>query len=371
MRRPATIHQLVLAFALNAVLSGGCAEEAPPVGGSDTGGAGGGPATTGGTGGTGAVGGFVNGGGGEGAGLVCVSTSEKAEPTPLDIVFIVDWSASMQGASWEGSTTALQTFLEDPVSEGISAGIVYFPTIKPFFLDTCDKELYKVLDVPIAPLPGNAFNLTNSMPADAVGAPSPLYAALAGGLQAASARQDANPTHKVIVVLASDGGYNACGHPISDIAAWANSALDYNGVRTYVIAVESAADIEFDNLEKIAEEGGTTTYYDASDITEFSAKMAEIRSAALGCDFPIPDPPAGLDLVPDEVNFTYTPGGTVDAITIPRADDLADCGGLPGWYYDNNAAPTKIIVCPASCATIQNDSEAEVAVAFGCASVPN
>lgn len=378
MRRPTTnsLFFIPLLLSLGSVPIGGCAEEATAQGGggSGAGGSGAGGEGTGATGATGGAGGegagFTSGGGGEGGGLVCVATSEKAEPTPLDIVFIVDWSASMQGDSWEGSTSALQTFLEDPVSEGISAGIVYFPTIKPFFEDTCAKELYKVLDVPVAALPGNAFNLTNSMPADAVGAPSPLYAALSGGLQAATARQDANPTHKVIVVLASDGDYNACGHGINDIAAWPKSARNYNGVLTYVIAVESA-DINFENLEKIAEEGGTTTFYDASDITQFSEKMAEIRASALGCDYPIPTPPAGMDLVPDEVNFTYTPGGSTVPITLPRADDLADCGGQPGWYYDDNEDPTKIIICPASCATIQNDAEAEIAVAFGCASIAN
>ena len=99
--------------------------------------------------------------------------------------------------------------------------------------------------------------------------------------------------------------------------------------------------------------------------------MAEIRRAALGCDFEIPPVPDGMGLVPAEVNFTYTPGGSDTPITLPRADDLADCGGLPGWYFDDNDDPTKIFVCPASCATIQNDTEAEIAVEFGCLSVPN
>jgi hypothetical protein len=78
-----------------------------------------------------------------------------------------------------------------------------------------------------------------------------------------------------------------------------------------------------------------------------------------------------MGLVPDEVNFTYTPGGTGMPVTLPRADDLADCGDEPGWYYDNNKAPTKIVLCPASCNTVQNDSSAEVHVAFGCQSVLN
>lgn len=357
---------------LTALLLAGCAEEATTQGGAGAGGSGAGAGGSGAQGATGGAGaGFAQGGdGGSGGMPACVSVSEKAEPTALDIVFLLDWSSSMQGESWEGTTTALQSFLIDPLSAGISAGIVFYPTIKPFFEDTCDKNLYKQLDVPIASLPGNAFPITNSFPADALGAPSPLYGGLAGALMAATARQDAFPDHKVIVVLAADGGYNGCGFSIDSIAAWAKDAVDYNGVKTYVIAVQSA-DIDFEPLEKIANQGETFTVYDATDIDQFSEKIAEIRAAALGCDFAIPEPPEGLDLVPDEVNVTYLPGGYDIPLTLPRADDLIDCGNQPGWYYDNNANPKKILICPASCSTIQNDDEAEVAVAFGCASVPN
>jgi hypothetical protein len=99
--------------------------------------------------------------------------------------------------------------------------------------------------------------------------------------------------------------------------------------------------------------------------------MAEIRTEALGCDFEIPEPPNGKELVPDEVNFTYTPKGVGAPKTVLRADDLADCGNQPGWYYDSNASPTKIILCPASCSTVQADINAVVNVLFGCKSEIN
>jgi len=351
----------------------GCAGEQSAQGGSTSSTGGSTPAGAGGAGanGNGGTGGNSIDPTGTGGGVICSTTDKKAEPTPLDIIFVLDWSQSMQGESWDGTTSALQTFFDDPQSTGISAGLVYNPTTKPLGPDDpCDQLFYKVLDVPIAPLPDNAFALTNSMPAEALGYATPLYAALSGSLMAATAYQDAHPTHKVIVVMTGDGDYNTCGPGIGAIADWAKTALDYNGVRTYVIAVESST-IDLDNLQLIAQQGGTTAVYDAQDISQFSSKMAEIRAAALGCDFEIPDPPAGEALVPDKVNFTYTPGGSDTPLTLPRADDLADCGNQPGWYFDNNVSPTKILVCPASCATIQNDTEAEVAVAFGCASVVN
>lgn len=368
--RPLTSRPFAPAFVLASLAAVwlGCAEAdspggSPPVGGGGAGGA----AAAGGDGGAGA---FQNMGG-MGGSDVCIASSKKAEPTPLDIIFMLDWSESMQGASWAGTTTALQSFFEDPLSDGINAGLVFSPTIKPGGPDDpCNPLFYKSLDVPIAPLPGNAFPLINGMPADALGYATPLYGALSGTLMAATAYQDAHPTHKVVVVMTGDGDYNTCGKNITAIASWAKSAFDYNGVRTYVIAVQSDLYV-VGNLDQIAEQGGTSHVYDAQDIGDFAAKMAEIRQAALGCDFEIPPPPASEMLVPDKVNFTYTPGGMGTPITLPRADNLDDCGDQPGWYYDNNQSPTKIIICPASCSTIQNDSMAEVSVEFGCASVVN
>ena len=54
-----------------------------------------------------------------------------------------------------------------------------------------------------------------------------------------------------------------------------------------------------------------------------------------------------------------------------RADDLADCDSKPGWYYDSNVAPKKIILCPVSCTTVQADANAKVSALFGCKSQVN
>ena len=384
MRRLAvTLSLTASSAALSLLALASCAEEA------GTGGGGSPPAGAGGAGGTDVNGGSSFGGDtGDGGSATCMSTSAKAEPTPLDIVFMIDWSKSMgYGDAWSGTTAALQTFFLDPLSTGIQAGMVFSPTIKPLTSEgPCDLDLFKALDVPIAPLPENSFNLINAMPADAIGAPTPTYAGLGGALMAATAYQDANPSHKVIVVMTGDGDYNTCRpgdlgsdvYNINAIAGWASDALDYNGVRTYVVAVkdnpivcDGSTQGCLDRLQKIAEAGGSGAVYDAENIGEFSEKMIEIRQAVLGCDFAIPDPPNGEFIVPDEVNFSYTPGGSGFPIVLPRADNLADCGDEPGWYFDNNVMPSKIIVCPASCNTIQNDSLAEVEAQFGCASVPN
>jgi hypothetical protein len=374
MRRPASIHQPVffsLTLACAATAWWGCAagiEEPTTTATSSSTSAS--QSSSSGSGGAGGAGGStIDGGPDDDGGPACVSTSVAAQHIQLDIVFVIDQSASMSGPKWVGTTKGLTTFFNDPASAYIGAGLVYFPNHKAATA-TCVPEDYQTLDVPINVLPINAFPLTNSMPADAKGNSTPTYGALKGSLKAATAYQDAHPTHKVILVLATDGDPNACGATtIDDVANLAKSARNYNGVLTYVIGANGSV---IANINKIAAAGGTTEAYDiTNDISQFAAKMAEIRSSALGCEFEIPPPPAGQDIDPDKVNFSYTPKGVGMSKLLLRADDLVDCNGKPGWYYDSNNSPSKIILCPASCTTVQADTSAKISVLFGCKSQIN
>ncbi len=297
----------------------------------------------------------------------CVSTSEEAKHIQLDIIFLIDQSGSNAGPKWAGISASLKTFFNDPQSIDIGVGMSFFPN---HYVATCDPVEFETLAVPIDALPQHAFALTNAIPADAICWGTPTYAALKGTLLAATAYQDAHPTHKVIVVMATDGDPNSCGTTtIDQIAGFAKSARNYNGVLTYALSVEGAS---VASLNKIAAAGGTKAAYDiTADINQFYAKIAEIRAVALGCDFGIPKPPDMQELDPGKVNFSYTPKGLGKPKTLPRADDLADCNGNPGWYYDDNIAPTKIVLCPESCATVQADPNAKVSVLFGCKSVAN
>jgi von Willebrand factor type A domain len=304
-----------------------------------------------------------SGSGGEGG--ACFSTSAEARRIPLDIIFLVDRSGSMAGPKWEGTKNALTMFFNDPASTGLGVGMVYFPAAKA---DVCNSQTYAQLDVPIGSLPTNAFDLTNSIPFSPLGTSTPTFPALNGALLAATAYQDAHPTHKVILVLATDGDPTGClPTEIDFIASLAQNARNYNGVRTYVIGVAGST---IANLNKIAEAGGTNAAYDVTqDINEFAAKVADIRFEALGCDYEIPEAPPGEQFDPDLVNFTYAPKGMGEGKILPRAKDLAECGNSAGWYYDNNLGPSKIILCPASCSTVQADTSAKVSVLFGCKSI--
>ncbi len=297
----------------------------------------------------------------------CAATSAQAQTIPLDMIILLDESGSMDGDKWTGATAALKSFIDDPASAGIGVGAVYFPVDTS---DDCNFTDYANLNVPIGTLPGNADALKASIDAEEPQGGTPTFGALKGALFAATSYQDMNPTHKVIVVIATDGDPTSCSDTsTTGIANLAKSAHNYNGVQTYAIAVAGST---ISSLNAIAVAGGTVKAYDVTqNIGEFSKKMAEIRASALSCEFVIPPPPMAQQLDPTKVNLSYTAGGQGTPKTLPHVDNLAACGSKLGWFYDNNAKPTKVELCPSSCKTVQADSKAIVSVLFGCATQIN
>jgi hypothetical protein len=94
-----------------------------------------------------------------------------------------------------------------------------------------------------------------------------------------------------------------------------------------------------------------------------------ISGAEVACNLAIPAPPDGQTLDPSTVNVRYLAGGVSPGTTLPRVDSAAACGASGGWYYDDPANPTQIILCDATCTTIQGDTMAAVQVEFGCGQV--
>lgn len=95
-----------------------------------------------------------------------------------------------------------------------------------------------------------------------------------------------------------------------------------------------------------------------------------IQGSALACEFAIPPPPDGEDFDPMQVNveFEDDAGATLE---IGYVESMAECANVTnGWYYDDAAAPTSIILCPQTCETIQGFTMAQISILFGCATKP-
>jgi hypothetical protein len=94
---------------------------------------------------------------------------------------------------------------------------------------------------------------------------------------------------------------------------------------------------------------------------------AVIEGSQIACEYLIPEPDSGETIDYEKVNVQYSPGGSAPAEPIYFVPGgAADCGAAGGWYYDNPAAPTKILLCPASCDAVQASQEGAVEVIFGC-----
>ena len=94
---------------------------------------------------------------------------------------------------------------------------------------------------------------------------------------------------------------------------------------------------------------------------------AVIQGSSISCEYAIPTVPDGGVIDPTKVNVSYTGGGASMGTPILHVPGgAAGCGQKGGWYYDNPASPTKIIMCPTTCTALQGNASGKVDVIFGC-----
>jgi hypothetical protein len=89
-----------------------------------------------------------------------------------------------------------------------------------------------------------------------------------------------------------------------------------------------------------------------------------VKSAPLPCDYSIPPPPKGDTLNPNKVNVAYTPAGSMAEETFGKVAGQDACGMNTGWFYDNASAPTKVLLCPATCSKVA--SGGTMNIVYGC-----
>jgi hypothetical protein len=374
--------------------------------------------------------GFATSSGSDGAGGLeeCAKDAQVADLTPVDLVVMFDQSGSMNGmvggdTVWGLVTKAFTDFVEAPGTEGLSVGLQYFPlpdgscvSCNNCFLPdlqvtdqttgqcccsppsgqscaladgtpcptggicfqgscysgganaTCNAAAYAALEVPIEALPANAPAVVASLMNHSPNGLTPTAPALKGAVDAAVARAKANPEHIVAVVFASDGVPTECDpQDIGEIAQISGDALAGSpSVRTYVIGIGDVM-----ALNAIAKAGGTDSAFlvsaNGNAGQQFLDAMTEIKGSLLACEFNIPPPSMGqLDY--NLVNVQFTPDGDA-AKVVPKVGSAAECGANAGWYYDNPAAPAKIVLCDATCEIVKSASKAGIEIVFGCATI--
>jgi hypothetical protein len=322
----------------------------------------------------------VTGGGTTGCSLEddgsgCVGESHEGENIPLDIYIMFDQSGSMcscvdppggqacpdpncNATRLDAVRQAAAAFMADPNSAGIGVGIGYFGK-QPIGEASCNVDDYTTASVGIGALPEHASAIMDSLAGIQPTGETPTAAAIEGACDYATSWKLGHPGREVVILLLTDGkpeapascmnGKGSCCPTLSDAVEAARQCHDSNGfIRTFVLGVGPL----LDNLRDIALAGGTDDAYlvEGGDVSgEVLHALNRIRGdAAIPCEFGLPQAPSGQMLAYDEVNITYANSACEPTSYVyVEAEEQCDAGG--GWYYDDPAAPQRILLCPSSC----------------------
>jgi hypothetical protein len=249
--------------------------------------------------------------------------------------------------------------------------------------DKCDAASYATPAVEVAPLPGAAPGLVASLNQHMPDGLTPTAGALSGAIAHAQALARANPTHKVVVLLATDGLPSECDPAdIAGVSALASAARAATpSISTYVIGVfapSEMADAQT-NLDALAAAGGTGSAFVVStsnaNVTQsFVNALNAVRSSGLACQYSVPTSAGdGGQIDYFSINVQYTSGSGQTA-TIGNVKDRGSCSATQGgWYYDvdpsTGATPQTISICETSCAALRADPAGRVDVLLGCKTV--
>lgn len=102
-----------------------------------------------------------------------------------------------------------------------------------------------------------------------------------------------------------------------------------------------------------------------------SVATAVESSAKISCTLDIPEPSVG-SLDPRKVNVSVSTPASNEVLF--KVGGAGDCDLSGGWYYDDDENPTQVILCPTSCsqaqAAVQSQGEGSVDIYFGCETIP-
>jgi hypothetical protein len=306
-------------------------------------------------------------------GEACNGVSVEAEAVPVDIFVIMDRSQSMglpvKGSSttrWQALRDAVESFTEDPSAGDIRAGIGFF-SLSGSGDDghDCDPDAYAQPSVSIGPVGEIGPDMVAAMSDVTPGGLTPTVPALEGAISYARSWAQDNPGRATTIALVTDGFPTQCSNDPAAISQAARGGYESpEHIRTFVIGVGDVAKF---NLDNYARAGGTKKAYltDAGNVTAtFVDALNNITNRALACEYQLPPPPDGMKLDTGKVQVVYTPasGGAEE---VPSIDSLAACAKNVngGWYYDDPEQPSKITVCPCTCARLQ---AGRVDVRLGC-----
>ncbi len=238
--------------------------------------------------------------------------------------------------------------------------------------DGCRLRQFGQLDVEIGDLPARAEGVLAALAATEPDGSTPMGLAVDSVLGVLAARQQASGSRRSAMVLATDGLPQCEEASVDAVEARLDRARA--SIPTYVIGVFGPAEIAEAGaaLKRFATAGGTGSPFlleAGDDLNQrLLEALKEIRGLALACDYAIPAPGGGaIDF--GRVNVRTTVAGAAELLYVGSADRCQPDRG--GWYYEPapsaTTRPTRLVLCPDSCARLRTDPAARVELEFGCA----
>ncbi len=319
----------------------------------------------------------------------CVGSNYEGEGLPLAIYIMFDQSASMgcaieaSGPPWPRDCgvenpnaritpvrEAVESFLNDRASAGISVGVGYFGYM-PIGETSCNAADYSQAAVQIGRLPDNADTLIASINAVQPTGETPTDSAIQGACTYLQSWRDDNPGYKTVILLVTDGVPEApssqgCNPSIEAAEDVTGSCRD-EGIDTYVLGVGQA----LDNLNRIADAGGTDQAHlvEGGDVSQavLEALNAIRADATIPCTLPIPNPDSG------QIDYNSVNIGICDSaensLTTFYVDNADACTNEPGgWYYTDGGSTRDIQLCDATC-DIVSSAGAKLHFTLGCQTI--
>ncbi len=318
----------------------------------------------------------------------CAIDRQGARLSPVNLVFVYDKSGSMgdpvdgfdPAERWFPMNQGMVSFFSDPRSASLSAALSFFPVTGDVSAACAgpydDPARAHPPGLPLTSLATPESRamfsnlLTNTVPQGG----TPTLPALQGGVALARSIAQTHPYETTVVVLVTDGEPGiwidtrvqpgCVDNDLPHVAEAARTAVTGSpSIPVYAIGIGPSVG----NLDTIAQAGGTgkATMIGVGDparvTADLLATLESIRMQTFSCDFPIPPPPERLTFDPNQVNVTFTTAA--GSTTLERDPNCTRAG----WRYDSESAPTKILLCPAACRNVQQDTSGRIGIVFGCA----
>lgn len=342
-------------------------------------------------------------------------TEEVTTVKPTVLYLMFDQSLSMAGGllfganKWDPAVKALKSFVDDPASAGLGVALQYFPSSG----GSCsDGSGYSTPAVSVGLLPERASVIGSSLDQHSpAGVGTPIEGALRGATEFCKQYQADHSDEQCVSVLVTDGKAElaaGCEENADKLAAIAKAAHD-EGVITFAVGLAGA---NFGLLDKIAQQGGapdcdassssyacdvsagaeqlsdalntirekvvtTETHAVTHTVTRTVTRtvtktvtrtevVQQVHQTSLPCEWTIPQSPDGETFDRDKVNIRLSTDD--EDTTFVRVDSAAQCQA-GAWYFDDPAAPTRLIACEQTCQQLENVTDARIDILLGCATI--